>query len=50
MNVTEFFRYLLGHEPSTGLAVQLLETYSARVVDPCSTSVSLSRADGWHGA
>ena len=38
MSVTEFFRYLLGHEPSTGFAVQLLEACSARVeVGPVPT-------------
>ena len=25
MSMSEFFRYLLGHETSTGLAVQLIE-------------------------
>jgi hypothetical protein len=30
MSVTEFFRYLLGCEPTTGLAVQLIEVYGSR--------------------
>jgi hypothetical protein len=30
MSVTEFFRYLLGHEPSTVLAVQVLEVRHGR--------------------
>ena len=32
MNVVEFFEYLLQHQPTTGLAVELVHAYNRRSV------------------
>jgi hypothetical protein len=32
MSTTEFFRYLLGCEPTAGLAIELIEAYGQRTV------------------